>query len=727
MKQIIQYQKTGDMTVEELPSPVNKPGYVLVKNFFSLISSGTERSSVETAKASMIGKAKSRPEMVKQVMDNVKKEGLLSTYNKVQNRLDNFKELGYSCAGIVLESSVEKFKVGDRVACAGATANHSEIVCVPKNLVVKIPDSVTFEEASFTTLGSIALQGVRQAEVKLGEKVAVIGLGLLGLITIQLLKANGCSVIGMDINETNFELAKKLGCDSCCLADDDSVKIVESFTNGNGTDSVIITAGAKSNQPVELALKYARKKSNIVIVGSVNMNIPRSPFYEKELDFKISCSYGPGRYDKNYEEFGYDYPIGYVRWTENRNMQAVVDLLIQHKLDFNSLITHKVKISDALNAYDIITGKNNEKYIAILIEYPGEGIDMKRHKKIFSFRNQGTGKEGKDFRVIKLELGNDGVPVIGFIGAGNFAQSNLLPHLVNLKVNLKGVCTSTPVESNSVAKKFGFEFCSTDYKDILSNDKINAVFIASRHDSHAEFVNESIKYNKHIFVEKPLAIRDEELNLVKENYNPDKILLLGFNRRFSKPINDVKDFFKNNSEPFIITYRVNAGFIPKTHWIQSPEQGGRIIGEVCHIVDTISYLTGSRPSKVFAESINTKNNLLVDDDSVNINIKFENGSVGNIVYLANGDSSLPKEYCEIFAGGKTAIMDNFKSVIFYYNNKKSKKTYSGTKGHKEEVEHFISVLKGKEKIKLSFDSICDTTNLTFRVLDSLKTGKAFAL
>jgi predicted dehydrogenase/threonine dehydrogenase-like Zn-dependent dehydrogenase len=710
MKQIIQYQKTGEMTVEELPSPVNKPGCVLVKNYFSLISSGTERTSVETAKASMIGKAKSRPDMVKQVMDNVKKEGILSTYNKVQNRLDNFKELGYSCAGIVLESAVEELKTGDRVACAGATANHSEIVCVPKNLVVKIPDSVTFEEASFTTLGSIALQGVRQSEVKLGEKVAVIGLGLLGLITIQLLKANGCSVIGVDINETNFELAKKLGCDICCLADDDSIKIVESFTNGNGTDSVIITAGAKSNQPVELALKYARKKSNIVIVGAVNMNIPRSPFYEKELNFKISCSYGPGRYDKNYEEFGYDYPIGYVRWTENRNMKAIIDLTAQNKLDFNSLITHKFEISEALKAYDIITGKNNEKYIAILIEYPEKEKELKNKRKIF-----------------KTPIQENLEPVVGFIGAGNFAQSNLFPHLVNLKVNLKGVCTSTPVESNSVAKKFGFEYCSTDYKDILSDDKINAIFIASRHDSHAEFVNESIKYNKHIFVEKPLAVRDEELNLIKENYNPAKILFLGFNRRFSKPINDVKDFFINTPEPFIITYRVNAGYIPKTNWIQSPEQGGRIIGEICHFVDTITYLTGSRPSKVFAESIETKNDLLVDYDNVNINIKFENGSVGNILYVANGDSSLPKEYCEIFSGGKTAIMDNFKSVVFYNNNKKSKKTYGGTKGHKEEVEHFISVLKGKEKIKLSFDSICDTTNLTFRVLDSLKTGKALIL
>jgi len=534
-------------------------------------------------------------------------------------------------------------------------------------------------------------------------------LGLIGLITVQLLKANGCSVIGLDLDESNFELAKKLGCDSCYLADEDSVKIVESFTNGNGTDSVIITAGTKSNQPVELALKFARKKSNIVIVGAVNMNIPRSPFYEKELDLKISCSYGPGRYDKNYEEFGSDYPIGYVRWTENRNMQAIVNLISQNKLDFESLITHKYKISDALKAYDIITGKIKEKYIAILVEYPNEGKDLK-HKKI-----------------IKTSIKEILEPVVGFIGAGNFAQSNILPHLVNLKVNLKGVCTSTPVESNSVAKKFGFEFCSTDYKDILSDDKINAVFIASRHDSHAEFVMEAIKYNKHIFVEKPLAIRDEDLNSIKEKYNNDKILFLGFNRRFSKPFNDIKNFFRDSLEPFIITYRVNAGFIPKTHWIQSPEQGGRIIGEICHFADVISFLTGSKPNRIYAESIDSNNSQAIDYDNVNINIKYENGSVGNILYVANGDSSLPKEYCEVFVGGKTAIMNNFKSVTFYKNNKKSEKTYNGTKGHKEEIEHFISLLKGKDEIKLTFDSIYDTTNLTFKILDSLKNGNAITI
>lgn len=710
MKQIIQYQKTGEITIEELPVPALKKGSILVKNAYSLISSGTERTSVETAQASMIGKAKSRPDLVKQVMDNVKKEGLAATYNKVQNRLDNFKELGYSTAGIVIESAVEEFKPGDRVACAGLTANHSEIIRVPKNLAVKIPDEVTFDEACFTTLGAIALQGVRQADVKIGETAAVIGLGLIGLITVQLLKANGCRVIGIDISDSNFGLAKKLGCDECCLSGSESVKIVESFSKGFGTDTVIITAGAKSNEPVEYALEYARKKSNIVIVGAVNMNLPRSPFYEKELDFKISCSYGPGRYDKLYEESGIDYPIGYVRWTENRNMSAVLDLIRSKKLDVKSLITHTFKIESGLEAYDIITGKKNEKFIAVLISYPE---NIRTERKIFCS---------------KAAKGNveSGIAV-GFIGAGNFAQSNLIPHLVSNKIKLEGVCTSSPVNSKSAADKFGFGYFTTDYNEIISDKKINTVFVASRHDSHGKYAAESIKSGKHLFIEKPLAISYDELDNIKGLYNPDRHLLVGFNRRFSKPFSDIKKFFGSNAEPFIINYRVNAGLIPKTHWIQAEDQGGRIIGEVCHFIDTTSFLTGSAPIKVYAESIYTENSKMINYDNVNIVIKYSNGSVGNILYLANGDSSQPKEYCEIFAGGKSVVMDNFKEVNFYSAGKKTKKSYSGTKGHKEEVVHFINLLNGKDNIILTPESIFETTLATFKILDSLKSGEPESL
>ena len=715
MLQIIQYQKSGEIFIEELPAPKLKSGGVLVQNIYSLISAGTERTSVETAQASLIGKAQSRPDLVKQVLDNLKKEGLVATYEKVMNRLDNYKELGYSSAGIVLESSVEDFKPGDRVACAGSSANHAEIIFVPKNLTVKIPNNVSFEEASFTTLGAIALQGVRQADVRIGENVAVIGLGLIGLITVQLLKANGCRVIGLDINANNFDLAKKFGCDECTIINEDSVKIVETFTKGYGTDAVIITASTKSNKPIEYALEYARKKSKVVIVGVTGMNIPRTTFYEKELDLRISCSYGPGRYDPIYEEKGIDYPIGYVRWTEKRNMEAILNLLSERKLDFNSLITHKIPISDGLRAYDIITGKIKEKYIGILIEYSKELKYLESEKRKIEINYK------------PIENGN---VFVGFIGAGNFAQSYLIPPLQKLGVPLIGLATSKPVTSKTTAKKFNFNFATTEIKDILNDQRINTIFIATRHDSHAELVIEAIKSDKNIFVEKPLAINEEQLTEIEKyitetNYN--KHLQVGFNRRFSKPIRSIKEFFIDVKEPLVIHYRVNAGFIPLSHWIQDPEQGGRIIGEGCHFIDTMVYLTGALPVSVFAESIISANSNVKDQDTVSVTIKFENGSVGSLLYLANGDSSVSKEYCEVYGGGRTAIMNNFKEVIFYKNNKAKKKKFDGKKGHFEELQHFINVCKGKETSQLTINEIIVVTKTTFKIMESLQSRQVIKI
>ncbi len=711
MKQIIQYQKTGEMKVDDLPVPVVREGWVLIKNRYSLISSGTEKTSVETAKASMLGKAKSRPDLVKQVLQNLKREGLLATYSKVKTRLDSYKELGYSCSGLVIESGTNEFKPGDRVACAGATANHSEYVLVPQNLCVKIPENVTFEEAAFTTLGSIAMQGIRQADVRIGECVAVIGMGLLGLITIQLAKLSGCRVIGLDVNESNFETAKKFGCDLCIISNDESLSAIEGFTKGIGTDAVIITAGTKSNEPVELALNMARKKSKVVIVGAVGMNIPRSPFYEKEIDLRISCSYGPGRYDVFYEEFGIDYPVGYVRWTENRNMQSILDLLSQKKLDFLNLLTHKIPVETGLKAYDIITGKTEEKYIGILIEY-----------------GNGSGSAAK-----KLELNNfksnDDTVNVGFIGAGNFAQSYLIPPLIGYGVNLIGVCTSVSVNSKSVGEKYKFKFCTSDYKEIIDNSEINTVFIATRHDSHGQFVIESLKAGKNVYVEKPLTINEHELNEIYKILGNENspLLMVGFNRRFSESFVDIKNYFKNNTEPFVINYRVHAGYIPKTHWIQHPDQGGRILGEGCHFIDTMQYVTGANPVNVFAKSIRSGNMNMVDYDNVSITIEFDDGSIGNLSYLANGDSSLPKEYCEIFSGGKTAIMNNFKFNQYYSNGKAAGKKFNGEKGHKEEVVSFLNAAKGIGKPGISGNSIFLTTLVTLKALESLRENKVIDL
>jgi len=710
MKQIIQYQKTGEISVEDLPDIKLSNGGILVQNYYSLISAGTERTSVKTAQASLLGKAKSRPDLVKQVIENLKREGILATYSKVMNRLDNYKELGYSSAGIVIESNVEEFRPGDRVACAGS-AYHSELIFIPKNLAVKVPNEVELDQAAFTTLGAIALQGVRQANVKLGENVAVIGLGLIGLITIQLLKANGCRVIGLDISDRNFKLAEKLGCDSTFIFNNNSLSVVESFTNGYGTDAVLITASTKSNEPLEYAIQYARKKSRIVFVGVAGMNIPRSGFYEKELEITISCSYGPGRYDYDYEQNGNDYPIGYVRWTEKRNMEAVIQLLQQKKLDFSKLITHKIPVDDAIRAYDLITNKTNEPYLGVLIEY------SKEIKSSFIRSKSLNIKQAQKNNTIK----------IGFIGAGNFAQSYLLP---NLKKNteLVSVCTTKPINAKSVAQKFDFNYATTDPNEIINDININTVFIATRHDSHAKYVIASLKASKNVYVEKPLAITAEELEGIKEAYSKSgKYLFVGFNRRFSKPVIDIQKFFETRSEPMFMNYRVNAGYIPKEHWVQDIDQGGRIIGEGCHFINTMQFLTNSKIKRVFAASIRTNNLKMIEQDTVNITIEFADGSIGNLQYLANGDSSVPKEYLEVFSGGKTAIMNNFKSVEFYENGNVRKQKYNGGKGHKEEIEYFVSVLKDGVKPNLSFESIYETTLVTFKILNSLKLRTAIDL
>jgi predicted dehydrogenase/threonine dehydrogenase-like Zn-dependent dehydrogenase len=715
MKQIIQYQKTGEMKVDDLPVPQVKDGHVLVENYYSLISSGTERTSVETAKASMIGKARSRPDLVKQVVDSAKKEGLKATWDKVRNRLDNYKELGYSCAGIVSDSSCSEFKPGDRVACAGASANHSEFVLVPKNLAARIPDNVSFEDAAFTTLGAIAMQGVRQADLRLGEKVAVIGLGLLGIITVQLLKASGCKVIGLDVNDNNFQIAESLGCDMTAISNEESIKLVESFTYGYGTDAVIITASTKSNEPIELALQFARRKSNIVVVGAVGMNLPRSPFYEKEVNVKISCSYGPGRYDRDYEEYGIDYPFEYVRWTENRNMLSVLDLLSENKINFTPLVTHRFNIADGLLAYDLITGKTNEKYLAVLLDYGKEKKDNKSRIII---------KEKTSFKDTDLLKTNKGVMVenivAGFIGAGNFAQSYLLPVLKSQNIRLKTVVTSKPVNASSVKNKFGFDFCGTNADIIFDDKEINTVFVASRHDSHGDYAIRALKSGKNLFIEKPLAISEADIETIKELYPGTGLnLFVGFNRRFSNSFTDIKKFFGKVKEPKIITYRVHAGFIPASHWIQDTNQGGRITGEGCHFIDTMQYLTDSVPVSFYASSIRSANSASNNSDNASIIIDFADGSVGNLIYLANGDSSVGKEYCEVFSGGKTAIMNNFSENIYFENGKKTSKKYDGKKGHKEELLHFINVLKDKEEPSLKFDSVIFTSGLAVMIQKSL--------
>jgi predicted dehydrogenase/threonine dehydrogenase-like Zn-dependent dehydrogenase len=704
MLQVVQHQKTGIVSAVEVPHPQCQPNSVIVKTFFSLISAGTERTSVTNSQGSMLQRAKKQPAAVRQVIDMVKKEGLKQTYDKIQSKLDSYKSLGYSVSGVVVESRCEEFAIGDRVACAGAGyANHAEYVSVPKNLVAKLPDSVSFEDAAYTTLASIALQGVRQADIRLGETVAVVGLGLLGQITVQLLKSSGCKVIGLDIDTSLFPIAENNGCDLVLPSTSESLPTINSFTRGHGTDAVIITAGTSSNQPVELAITMSRKKSSVVVVGAVSMNVPRSPFYEKEIELKISCSYGPGRYDPMYEEEGIDYPIGYVRWTENRNMEAILDLLEQKKLNFSTLTTHTFQLDGVQTAYGLVTGESKEFSLGILLQYDTSKVPVQ------------SVAIGKSFSPSSVS--------IGFIGLGNFAQSMLLPPLKEKGVQFHSVANSTPTSSRSAAERNGFQMAVSSPDEIIANKDVTTIFCASRHDSHFEYVLSAIEKSKPVFVEKPLCLSAAELEQIAEAVTKHNgRVMVGFNRRFSASFAKVASVFQYRNEPMMLQYRVNAGFVPKTLWMQQAEQGGRIIGEVCHFVDTLLFLTQAKPVSVFAKSIQSNNTAVTNYDNISVVITFSDGSVGTILYLANGDTTLSKEYCEVHCENKSVIMNNFQTVDVYKNKSHSRYKFDGSKGQKEEVFATIDAIKSGKEMPIPFEDLYIVTKTTFAIIESLSTN-----
>ena len=719
MKQIVQNLRTGELAVEEVPPPALKRSGVLVKNLYSLISAGTERTKVTTGQSSLLAKAMKRPDLVNLVLDNVKRDGLLNTYQKVIHRLDSPNSLGYSSAGVIIQVSkdVDEFRPGDRVACAGeGYACHAEIVFVPKNLCVPLSPEIDFREAAFSTLGSIALQGVRQAEVGVGDYVAVIGLGLVGLLTVQILKACGCRVIGLDINPDALSLAGELGADQTILTGEAGLEAkVASFAAGYGADRVIITAASASNGPVDLACRIARDRGIVVIVGAVKSDVPRNLGYEKELAIKFSRSYGPGRYDANYEEGGIDYPIGYVRWTERRNMTAFLQLVSEKKLNLERMITHVFPFDEAPKAYELITGATGQKYLAVLLKYQHA---MENPSNISSASRIYLKKNIPAITPKERQL------TVGFIGAGNFAQGYLIPALKSLKgVQLRGVATARGINAHSVAKKFGFSFCTSDHAEILEDPEICCIFIATRHDLHADLVVKALQHNKHVFVEKPLALSEEELTAVIAAYrtSPGE-LMVGFNRRFSPLIHEVKQFLGSLRTPLTIHYRINAGFSPKTHWAQDPiEGGGRILGEVCHFVDLIQYLTEAEPIKVYAESISSNNSRIVNTDNINITIKLQDGSIGIITYVSMGDTSLGKERIEIFSDNSTAIINDFKFAELY-RDQKLKKIREHGKGHREEIAAFVDAMIDGNPAPISFENLVSTTMTTIKIIDSLDSG-----
>lgn len=710
MKQLLQSTKTGEMTIADLPIPSAQPGRIVVHNRASLVSAGTERTLVDFAEKNLLQKARSRPDLVQQVVDKVNRDGLLTTIDTVRTRLDQPMSLGYSSAGVVMAvgPGVTGYEVGDRVACAGfGYAVHAEAVSVPENLVVHLPSGVSFDDASFTTLGAIALQGIRQAQPQLGDNVAVIGLGLLGQLTLQMLKANGCRVFGVDLDPQRVELARKMSIDMA-VGRSEALAAGSTFTQNKGFDSVLITADTKSNDPLELAGELSRDRGVVVAVGAVGLQIPRKIYYNKEVDIRLSRSYGPGRYDPQYEEHGIDYPYGYVRWTENRNMQAFLHLVSRGQVDVKSLITHHYPIEEAHQAYDLIQGKTQESFLGVVLTYDDK-IDTSDQLKL----KTSTAAVQGEFSV-------------GMLGAGAFANSVLLPAIQAADgLKLHTLCTSTGVSGVHSGERFGFSHATTNPNTIFDNPEIDVVVLATPHNQHAEQVITALSRGKHVFCEKPLCLMAAELAQIEDAYKQaaNSHLMVGFNRRFAPLAVKMQEFVASVKEPLLIHYRVNGGYIPLDHWTQDPAVGGgRLVGEVCHFVDFLTFLTKSKPTSVFAQSL--PNNGRYADDNLVLVITYEDGSVGSITYAANGDKSLGKERAEVFGGGQTAVLEDFRHLTLVSNGKKTthKLRLRQDKGHNGEWQAFSEALRQGKPTPISITDIIDTTRVTLSALESLKTG-----
>ena len=711
MKILGQRLSDGSVTVVDAPAPMITEGQVRVKSLYSAISAGTEGGKVIAGKMSLLAKAKSKPAQTMQVIDMAKSVGIKTTYLKVKSKLEGAQPLGYSLCGEVTEISgdVGDIKIGDLVACAGAGANHADEVVVSKNLVVKLPQGVDPKSAAFTTIASISLQGIRLAQPTLGESALVIGLGIVGQLAAQFLKASGCRVFGTDLDERQVQLAIDAGTiDAGGVSGKDSLEaLVSEFTRGRGADMTIICAGTSSNQPVEFAGEVTRKKGRVIVVGAVNMNLPRESFFKKELSFAVSCSYGPGRYDPIYEDEGIDYPYPYVRWTEGRNMEAVLDGMARGEINPSKYTTHVFSIQDSPDAYDIIAQKS-EPFCGMLIEYPDA--------------DQKTVNEVELIKSTK-PISSDSIG-IGVVGPGSFAQTALLPPLKSDKrVYFSSVCTRSGLTASDIGDRLGFRRAVGSIDEMLKDKETHAVVVATRHNTHAESVIKSIEANKAVFVEKPLCLTKDELKkIVAKQKEKNTLVQVGFNRRFSKAAIAAKKFIGLSHPPLTMMYRISAGHIPKEHWTQTEEGGGRILGEVCHFIDLLQFFADSNPVSVHAYNIDTKDQSIIANDNTVISIKFADGSVGSIGYFAEGGKSMPKERCEIIGGNRSAVIDNFTKVELYGKSRKQTKKFSG-KGHSEEMVEFVTALKTGTPA-ISMDSQIATTLASFAVLESIKIGAA---
>lgn len=710
MQQVLQDIRKGKLSVRDVPAPLIRAGELLIANANSLVSAGTEKMIMDLARKSLLGKARERPDHVRRVLEKIRNEGLFTTLRQVREKLDTPMNMGYSSAGVVLAcgAGVQEYKPGDRVASNGP---HAEIVAVPKNLCARVPDNVSFEQAAFAVLGAIALQGVRLTHIGLGETVFVVGLGLVGQIAVGLLKAAGCRVFGTDPDRAKCELALKMGAE---LAHPDlGAAEIEGATAGRGADAVVITASTRSNGPIELAAAAVRKKGRVVLVGVVGLELDRRPFYFKEAEFVVSCSYGPGRYDPEYENDGRDYPAAYVRWTEQRNVQAILDLMSSNRLDITPLISHRFAIDRAEAAYELIE-KGNEPYLGILLTYPDAPVRAPSRR--IDLRTPA--------RSDKLN--------VGVLGAGNFARMVLLPAIQACEnLHPAVLCSAGGVSSAHTGAKLGFDSAVTDEDAVLIDPRVQVVFSATRHDQHARQVIAAIEHGKAMFVEKPLCLTEEELADIEQaliDAGPSAPqLMVGFNRRFSPAAQLVKEFFGKVAAPLTISFRFNAGPIPAGDWTQHDTVGGgRIIGEACHGIDLATYLAGSVPVRVFAESIGGVNAPTITDDQCFITLRHANGSISNVAYLAGGDKAFPKERIEIIGGGRIAVIDDFRSVTTCVGGKTSRHNWrQQDKGHRAGVAAFARALSSGGASPIAWDELRAVALASILAVRSLREGGPF--
>jgi predicted dehydrogenase/threonine dehydrogenase-like Zn-dependent dehydrogenase len=707
VKQLLQSLKNGSTELAEVPAPQVGQEQCLIRTSTTLVSAGTERMLVEFGKGNLIQKARSQPDKVRMVLEKAKTDGVAVTMEAVRSKLDQPLALGYCNVGTVIESRADGFKVGDRVVSNG---KHAEVVAVPKNLCAQIPDNVDDEAAAFTVLAAIGLQGIRLTNPTLGEAVVVTGLGLIGLLTVQMLRAQGCRVLGIDYDPQRLELARGFGAETVNPgAGEDVLAKAEAFSRGAGVDAVIITAATTSNEPVSQAAQMCRKRGRIVLVGVVGLELSRADFYEKELSFQVSCSYGPGRYDSNYEDKGQDYPIGFVRWTEQRNFEAVLDLMSSGSLDIKPLITHRFDISEGDRAMTLLTSK--EPALGILMTYPGE--------------------HSSDALVRRVQLRTDQVPAatisngnVAFLGAGNYAGRVLIPAFKSAGASLQTVVSGGGVSAVHFGRKFGFAEAATDSTSVLSNPAIDTIVIATRHDAHARQVLGALEAGKHVFCEKPLCLSIAELEKIQTEaeLRPEQHLMIGFNRRFAPHVTKMKELLTPIAEPKSIVITVNAGDIPPDHWTQDAEVGGgRIIGEGCHFIDLARHLAGSPIVSHQVQAFGRSPSVAIGDDKVTITLGFEDGSIATIHYLANGHKGFPKERIEVFAAGRVLQLDNFRKLKAWgWTGFSKMNLWRQDKGQAACSKAFIDAIRRGKETPISKSEIFEVSRVTIEVAEAAR-------